>query len=106
MTEYPHAKNAMVLAAVLQPGDALYIPVGWWHYIEADVGAGLSVGVNAFAYAHREVKEKGAKAKSFIAHPCDPDDAPKNKGFSHAVAKLSAAIRAYMAPASSGEAIW
>ena len=60
-TQYPHARNAMVLAATLHPGDALYIPVSWWHYIEAGVEAGLSVGVNAFAYAHRAAGDNASK---------------------------------------------
>jgi hypothetical protein len=28
-------RSAPALVATLQPGDALHIPVAWWHYIEA-----------------------------------------------------------------------
>jgi hypothetical protein len=30
---YPEAERAVPLRAVLQPGDALYIPAFWWHFV-------------------------------------------------------------------------
>lgn len=43
---YPRFKDAMAEAkvAILEPGDALYIPSMWWHHVEAE--GGLNVLVN------------------------------------------------------------
>jgi hypothetical protein len=33
--QYPSFKNAKCIEGVLGPGECLYIPVGWWHYVES-----------------------------------------------------------------------
>jgi hypothetical protein len=33
--EYPLLKQAFVLDFILEPGEFLFIPVGWWHHVEA-----------------------------------------------------------------------
>lgn len=33
--EFPLFKDARFLEGVLGPGECLYIPVGWWHYVES-----------------------------------------------------------------------
>lgn len=39
----PEAERPRALTCVLAPGDAIFIPVGWWHYIEGlDVTVSLS----------------------------------------------------------------
>jgi hypothetical protein len=40
---YPLFKNAQRIRVVLKPGEALFIPVGWWHFVKAlDVSISLS----------------------------------------------------------------
>jgi hypothetical protein len=34
-TRFPGFKDAKYVEGVLGPGDCLYIPVGWWHYIQS-----------------------------------------------------------------------
>ena len=33
--QYPSFKEAQCIEGVLHPGECLYIPVGWWHYVES-----------------------------------------------------------------------
>lgn len=33
--KYPLFKNAKFVEAILGPGESLYIPLGWWHYVES-----------------------------------------------------------------------
>ncbi|KAK0948597.1 hypothetical protein LTR29_000229 [Friedmanniomyces endolithicus] len=33
--EFPLFKEAKYVEAVLKPGDSLYVPLGWWHYVES-----------------------------------------------------------------------
>jgi hypothetical protein len=114
LTHHPHAANAMVLAATLHPGDALHIPVSWWHYIEARVSdRGLSVGVNAFAYAHRDATERpGTGVTHFMRHPCDPESSrkPSGRGVIHAFASAAAAARSHwlalVGAAGGSEVAW
>jgi hypothetical protein len=43
--QYPEAKNIRILEAILQPGDVLFVPVGWWHQVSAlDTSISLSWG--------------------------------------------------------------
>jgi len=39
-TKYPMMKDVQVIDCILNPGDVLFIPVGWWHYVE-----GLSTSI-------------------------------------------------------------
>lgn len=32
---YPHFEHALYVEAILGPGDCLYLPVGWWHYVRS-----------------------------------------------------------------------
>jgi ribosomal protein L16 Arg81 hydroxylase len=34
-SEFPRFKEAKYVDAILAPGDSLYLPVGWWHYIRS-----------------------------------------------------------------------
>ncbi|KAK1047616.1 hypothetical protein LTS16_005076 [Friedmanniomyces endolithicus] len=33
--EFPLFRDAKYVEAVLEPGDSLYVPLGWWHYVES-----------------------------------------------------------------------
>jgi ribosomal protein L16 Arg81 hydroxylase len=33
--QFPHFKSAPYMEAILAPGECLYLPVGWWHYIRS-----------------------------------------------------------------------
>lgn len=33
--EFPEFKDAKYVEEILGPGEALYIPRGWWHYVES-----------------------------------------------------------------------
>lgn len=35
LREFPRFQNARLLAGVVEPGDVLYIPKGWWHFFAA-----------------------------------------------------------------------
>jgi Cupin-like domain len=42
-SRFPLYANADPVTVVLEPGDALFIPVGWWHHVESlDLSASLS----------------------------------------------------------------
>ncbi|MEG0926066.1 cupin-like domain-containing protein [Chryseobacterium sp.] len=44
--EYPALLYLNGYEAILQPGETLYIPAGWWHYIQYETG-GYSISVRA-----------------------------------------------------------
>lgn len=33
--EFPPFRGAECVEGVLKPGDSLYVPLGWWHYVES-----------------------------------------------------------------------
>jgi lysine-specific demethylase 8 len=35
LLQFPGFANAAGLRCVLRPGQVLYLPVGWWHYVES-----------------------------------------------------------------------
>ena len=43
MDKYPLMKKTTSIEVVLEPSDALFIPIGWWHCVESlDVSISLS----------------------------------------------------------------
>ncbi|UIR56128.1 cupin-like domain-containing protein [Sphingobacterium sp. SRCM116780] len=57
--DYPGLKYIEGYEAVINPGDTLYMPAGWWHYIQYDT-EGYSISVRALANTFSE-KLKGAR---------------------------------------------
>jgi ribosomal protein L16 Arg81 hydroxylase len=42
--KYPMFKDATIIDVLLEPGDVLFIPVGWWHHVKAlDISISLSM---------------------------------------------------------------
>lgn len=42
-TRFPRYQQAKRIEVILEPGEALFLPVGWWHYVEAlDISMTLS----------------------------------------------------------------
>lgn len=57
--DYPGLKYVTGYEAVIKPGDTLYMPAGWWHYIQYET-EGYSISVRALANSVSE-KIKGAR---------------------------------------------
>jgi len=43
---FPNLHDLKGYEIVLEPGDVLYIPLHWWHYVETTVDSGISTSVN------------------------------------------------------------
>ncbi|MBD8080931.1 cupin-like domain-containing protein [Chryseobacterium caseinilyticum] len=64
--EFPGLKYVNGYEAVIQPGETLYIPSGWWHYIQYET-EGYSVSVRALPSSWLE-KWRGFKNLVLIRH--------------------------------------
>jgi ribosomal protein L16 Arg81 hydroxylase len=43
LDRYPEFRNATIIDIVMEPGEVLFIPVGWWHHVRAlDVSVTVS----------------------------------------------------------------
>lgn len=50
--EFPDFKNVKFHKAILEPGDTLFIPKGWWHYVKS---LEPSISVSNFGYSIKNV---------------------------------------------------
>lgn len=50
--KFPKFKNVDFFSFILEPGDAIYIPKGWWHYVKS---LESSISVNNFGYFPKEM---------------------------------------------------
>lgn len=50
--KHPKFKNIPFYSVVLEPGDVLFIPRGWWHYVKS---LDFSISVNNFGYQLRDM---------------------------------------------------
>lgn len=64
--KYPALKHLKGYEAVIKPGETLYIPSGWWHYIQYET-EGYSVSVRALPLSLLE-KWRGFKNLVIIRH--------------------------------------
>lgn len=47
--QFPLLKDAWIMETVLKPGDLLFIPIGWWHFVKS-LDITISITGNNFAY--------------------------------------------------------
>jgi len=52
LTQFPLFKDAKYVDCILEAGECLYIPVGWWHYVKS-----LSVSFSVSFWWNRERNE-------------------------------------------------
>lgn len=64
--DYPALAYLEGYEAVINPGDTLYMPAGWWHYIQYET-EGYSISVRALANSFSE-KVKGARNLFITRH--------------------------------------
>ena len=59
---FPRFAEAQALAVTLEPGDVLFIPKHWWHFVEAmDTSLSVNVWVDAPDDAEDRAKESLAR---------------------------------------------
>ncbi|MCF7568619.1 cupin-like domain-containing protein [Sabulilitoribacter arenilitoris] len=51
-TKFPEFKNNKFKSVVLEPGDVLFVPQNWWHYVQA---LAPSISISNFGYTKFEV---------------------------------------------------
>ena len=49
LEKYPLYRNVKILEFILEPGEALFIPVGWWHHIKS-LDVSISVSFTNFVF--------------------------------------------------------
>jgi len=50
--KFPRFREIPFYSAILEPGDVLFIPQGWWHYVKS---LDFSISVNNFGYTQRDM---------------------------------------------------
>jgi LPS sulfotransferase NodH len=56
LDRHPEFRDATVLDFVLEPGEVLFMPVGWWHHVLA-LEVSISVSFTAFAFPNHFTRE-------------------------------------------------
>ncbi len=51
-TKFPRFREIPFYSMILEPGDVLFIPQGWWHYVKS---LDFSISVNNFGYTQRDM---------------------------------------------------
>lgn len=52
LEEYPLFEDADVIETVLEPGDIIFVPVGWWHQVKA-LDVSIAVSFSNFAFPNQ-----------------------------------------------------
>jgi ribosomal protein L16 Arg81 hydroxylase len=47
--KYPLFKNVQIIEEVLQPGEVIFVPVGWWHQVKA-LNTSISLSFTNFVF--------------------------------------------------------
>jgi ribosomal protein L16 Arg81 hydroxylase len=64
--KYPNFKYATVIDVELAPGDVLFMPVGWWHWVKA-LETSITVTFNNFLFPNEFKWEHPASPKPYAA---------------------------------------
>ncbi len=51
LSDYPLLKHAFIANIILEPGEILFIPIGWWHHVKS-LDITLSITGNNFAFGN------------------------------------------------------
>jgi LPS sulfotransferase NodH len=57
LERYPDFRDATITDFVLQPGEVLFMPVGWWHYVEA-LDVSMSMTFTSFVFPNHFTSER------------------------------------------------
>lgn len=52
VAKYPEFKNNEFKSVILEPGDVLYVPKNWWHYVQS---LNYSISISNFGYTIKEL---------------------------------------------------
>lgn len=52
--KFPLMKNVEILTVTLEPGELLFIPIGWWHWVKA-LEVSISVSFQNFLFPHKPI---------------------------------------------------
>ena len=53
-SRFPRMRNVDVLEVVLSPGDLLFVPLGWWHWVKA-LDVSISISLDNFCVPRSEI---------------------------------------------------
>ena len=54
LSQHPELQDITVLDCTLEPGEILFLPVGWWHYVEA-LDVSITIAATNFRWDNRYV---------------------------------------------------
>lgn len=63
--KHPKFKDVQFLKVILEPGDTLYVPRGWWHYVKS---LDASISVSNFGYSKRTLITYYKEYVQFMLH--------------------------------------
>jgi ribosomal protein L16 Arg81 hydroxylase len=52
-----YSRDATIIDIVVEPGEVLFMPVGWWHHVRA-LDAGMTVSFANFVFPNRFASEE------------------------------------------------
>jgi hypothetical protein len=83
LDKFPAFQNVRKLDLLLKPGQVLFIPVGWWHYVRA-LDISISVSFTNFKapniYHWNGLGEREGRRQSYPARQCGSSRQPSSRG--------------------------